>query len=124
MGKGIVARHDPFFFRPLDDLQHDDAGVFGLVSGSTWIEIMMPSMPSLRAFSMRSQMSWASDTLSEPGTTRWNSTKVLRPDWRVLTSCASMAPSALTEMMSRMRLSCSSGTATSISPPTLSETSL
>ncbi len=71
---------------------------------------------------MPSQMVWASSTLMAPGTTRWKSMKVMRPAWRVRMSCASIAPSALVAMTSRMVCCTSAGTATSMSPPTLSRT--
>ncbi|MNT73547.1 hypothetical protein D3C72_2122670 [compost metagenome] len=45
--------------------------------------------------------------------------KVIFPACRVRMSCASMAPSALVAITSRMVFCVSTGTATSISPPTL-----
>ncbi len=52
-----------------------------------------PGTASVSASSMRSQISCEAATVMLPGTTRWNSMKVTRPAVRVLTSCASIAPS-------------------------------
>ena len=67
-------------------------------SGSTWISTCGPEHRPCSACSMRSQISCEAATVMLPGTTRWNSMKVTRPAARVLTSWASMAPSALLEM--------------------------
>jgi putative oxidoreductase len=89
-----------------------------LFSGSTWIVISVSSTSSRSARSIRSQMSWAADTAMSPGTTKWKSTNVTFPAWRVRRSCASSAPSAWDEITSRMWLKVFSGTASSIRPPT------
>src|SRR5689334_3872934 len=89
-----------------------------LCSGSTWMWITAWPARSRRARSMRSQIACASPTVMRPGTTRWNSTKVTLPAVRVRTSCASMAPSACSEMTCRSSATACGSATSSISPPT------